>query len=177
MPEDFADIVREHQGMVFRTLTRMLGRTDAVPDLAQEVFLRLHRALPQFGQRARLSTYLYRIVVNVAQDEWKRRRRPEYRAASLSDADPDWNPRLADQAPTTQAVLERRELQATVDVLLRQLPSAERTALVLFHQEGQRYDQIAAVLDVPVNTVRTHLHRGRSRLARLLRERLGRDDV
>jgi RNA polymerase sigma factor (sigma-70 family) len=177
MPEDFADIVREHQAMVFRTLTRMLGRTDAVPDLAQEVFLRLHRALPQFGHRARLSTYLYRIVVNVAQDEWKRRQRPEYRAASLSDADTGWEHRLADGAPTAQAVLERREVQTAVDALLEQLPPAERAALVLFHQEERPYDEIAAVLDVPVNTVRTHLHRGRNRLARLLRERLGRDDV
>ena len=177
MPEDFADIVREHQAMVFRTLTRMLGPTDAIPDLAQEVFLRLHRALPQFGHRARLSTYIYRIVVNVAQDEWKRRRRPEYRAASLSDPDTGWDDRLADHAPTAQAVLERRELQAAVDTLLEQLPPAERAALVLFHQEGRRYEEIAAVFDVPVNTVRTHLHRGRGRLARLLRERLGRDDV
>jgi RNA polymerase sigma-70 factor (ECF subfamily) len=173
MPEDFADIVREHQALVFRTLTRMLGPTDAVPDLAQEVFLRLHRALPQFGQRARLSTYLYRIVVNVAQDEWKRRQRPENRAASLSDGDSGWDRRLRDHAPTAQALLERRELQAAVDALLEQLPPAERTALVLFHQEERRYDEIAAVLDVPVNTVRTHLHRGRNRLARLLRERLG----
>src|SRR5687768_9717125 len=163
MPDDFADIVREHQAMVFRTLTRMLGHTDAVPDLAQEVFLRLHRALPHFGHRARLSTYLYRIVVNVAQDEWKRRQRPDHRAASLSDEDAGWDRRLADQGPTAQAVLERREVQAAVDALLDRLPSAERAALVLFHQEGRRYDEIAAVLDVPVNTVRTHLHRGRSR--------------
>jgi RNA polymerase sigma-70 factor (ECF subfamily) len=155
----------------------MLGHTDAVPDLAQEVFLRLHRALPHFGHRARLSTYLYRIVVNVAQDEWKRRQRPDYRAASLSDEDAGWDRRLADQAPTAQAVLERREVHAAVDALLDRLPSAERAALVLFHQEGRRYDEIAAVLDVPVNTVRTHLHRGRNRLAGWLRERLGRHDV
>ena len=134
-------------------------------------------ALPQFGHRARLSTYLYRIVVNVAQDEWKRRRRPEHRAASLSDPDAGFGDRLADHAPTAQAVLERRELQAAVDALLEELPPAERAVLVLFHQEERRYDEIAAVLDVPVNTVRTHLHRGRSRLARLLKERLGRDDV
>jgi RNA polymerase sigma factor (sigma-70 family) len=177
MPEDFAEIVREHQAMVFRILTRMLGPTDVVPDLAQEVFLRLHRALPQFGHRARLSTYLYRIVVNVARDEWKRRQRPEYRVASLSDPDTVWDSRLADHAPSAQAVLERRELQACVDALLEKLPPAERAALVLFHQEGRRYDEIAAVLDVPVNTVRTHLHRGRTRLARLLKERLGGDGV
>ncbi len=172
MPEDFADIVREHQAMVFRTLTRMVGHTDAVADLAQEVFLRLHRALPQFGHRARLSTYLYRIVVNVAQDEWKRRQRPDRRAASLSDPATAWEERLADRGPTACAMLERRELEAAVAASMGELPAPERAALVLFHQEGRSYDEIAAVLDIPVNTVRTHLHRGRARLAQLLRERM-----
>ena len=159
--------------MVFRTLTRMVGRIDAVPDLAQEVFLRLHRALPQFGHRARLSTYLYRIVINVAQDEWKRRHRPDRRAASLSDPAAGWEDRLAHQAPPVDMVLERQELQAGIEASLGSLPSSERAALILFHQEGRRYDEIAAILDVPVNTVRTHLHRGRQRLATILRARMG----
>lgn len=177
MPEDFADIVREHQDMVFRTLTRAVGHTDAVPDLAQEVFLRLHRALPQFGHRAKLSTYLYRIVINVAQDEWKRRQRPDRRAASLSDPEAGWDDRLPHASPSIETVLQRRELQAGIEASLKTLPAAERAALILFHQEGRRYDEIAAILDVPVNTVRTHLHRGRHRLAALLRARLDRHDL
>jgi RNA polymerase sigma factor (sigma-70 family) len=177
MSDDFAAIVREHQDLVFRTLTRMLGRSDALPDLAQEVFLRLHRALPHFGQRARLSTYLYRIVINVAQDEWKRRQRPDRRAVSLSDPQAGWENRLPNQAPSIETVLERRQLQAGIEASLAELPAAERAALILFHQEGRRYDEIAAILDVPVNTVRTHLHRGRTRLAGLLRARMARHDV
>jgi RNA polymerase sigma factor (sigma-70 family) len=177
MPEDFADIVREHQGLVFRTLTRMLGRDEEVNDLAQEVFLRLHRALPQFGRRARLSTYLYRIVVNVAQDEWKRRRRPDRRAESLSDPATGWENRLTHGGPSPDAELERRELWAAVDAGLEALAAAERAALVLFHQEGRSYEEIAAILDVPVGTVRTHLHRGRAKLAQLVRERVRRDDM
>ncbi len=74
-PENFEALVREHQGMVFRTLTRLTGTGAQVEDLAQEVFLRLYRALPEFRGDSALSTYLYRIVVNVAQDEWKRRRK------------------------------------------------------------------------------------------------------
>jgi RNA polymerase sigma-70 factor (ECF subfamily) len=174
MPEDFAEIVREHQGMVFRTLTRMLGRYD-VEDLAQEVFLRLHRGLPQFGRRARLSTYVYRIVVNVAQDAWLRRRRPDHAAASLTDPASGWEERIADRGPSAQTVLERRELLAAVDAALAELSPAERASLVLFHQEERSYDEIAAVLDLPIGTVRTHLHRGRAKLARLVRERMQRD--
>ena len=61
--------------MVFRTLSRMTGAGPHVEDLAQEAFLRLYRALPEFRGDATVSTYLYRIVVNLAQDEWKRRRK------------------------------------------------------------------------------------------------------
>ena len=172
MPDDFADLVREHQGLVFRTLRRMLG-TDDVDDHAQEVFLRLHRALPQFGQRSRLSTYLYRIVVNVAQDAWVRRRRPDHAASSSREDATALEDRLPDRGPSVHAILERRELLAAVERALTDLPPPERTAIVLFHQEERSYDEIAAVLDVPVGTVRTHLHRGRAKLAALVRERLG----
>src|ERR1700761_8840739 len=74
-PESFEALVREHQSMVFRTLLRMTGPGPHVEDLAQEAFLRLYRALPEFRGDSALTTYLYRIVVNVAQDEWRRRRR------------------------------------------------------------------------------------------------------
>src|SRR5271170_6162122 len=70
----FEQIVQDHQAMVFRTLLRLTGSREYLEDLAQEVFLRLYRALPAFRGESLLTTYLYRIVVNVAQDEWKRRR-------------------------------------------------------------------------------------------------------
>jgi len=171
MPDDFADLVREHQGLVFRTLRRMLG-TDDVDDHAQEVFLRLHRALPQFGQRSRLSTYLYRIVLNVARDAWARRRRPDHATAPSTEDAATIEDRLPDRGPSVQAILEQRELLAAVDTALTDLAPAERAAIVLFHQEERSYDEIAAVLDVPVGTVRTHLHRGRAKVAALVRERM-----
>ena len=78
----FEEIVREHSGMVFRMLVRLTGSREHVDDLAQDVFLRLHRALPTFRGDALLTTYLHRIVVNVAQDEWKRQRREDRRSTS-----------------------------------------------------------------------------------------------
>ena len=81
-PENFEALVREHQGLVFRTLTRMTGAGAHVEDLAQEAFLRLYRALPEFRGDATVSTYLYRIVVNLSQDEWKRRRKERMHVAT-----------------------------------------------------------------------------------------------
>ena len=156
--------------MVFRVLGRMVGRED-LDDLAQEVFLRLYRALPHFEQRAQLSTYVYRIAINVAQDEW-RRRRVARRTQSLSDPGSAWENRLPHPAVGADHALERQELWDIVDSCLPDLSEPERVALILYHQEERSYDAIARIMDLPIGTVRTHLHRGRERLGRLVRERL-----
>lgn len=168
--------------MVFRTLTRMTGPGPHVEDLAQEVFLRLYRALPDFRGDSALTTYLYRIVVNVAQDEWKRRRRErEFVAATplTSDEDPsgEWLENLPGDALSTHArtpeqLLSDAELQSAVDAALLALPESERAVLVLYHQEDLSYEAIAAALRMPLNTVRTHLHRGRKRVGEIIRSRL-----
>jgi RNA polymerase sigma factor (sigma-70 family) len=80
--------------MVFGTLIRLTGAREHVDDLAQEVFLRLYRALPAFRGESLLSTYLYRIIANVAQDEWKRRRREDRSLVSFSEEESDWKDRL-----------------------------------------------------------------------------------
>jgi RNA polymerase sigma-70 factor, ECF subfamily len=176
-PENFETLVREHQGMVFRTLTRLTGPGAQVEDLAQEVFLRLYRALPEFRGDSALSTYLYRIVVNVAQDEWKRRRKERGVIATAPAGDEEneagWiesfaGDELTEHARNPEQRMEDAEVQASVEAALRELPEMERAVLVLYHQEEVSYEGIAAALGLPINTVRTHLHRGRKRLSQLL---------
>jgi RNA polymerase sigma-70 factor (ECF subfamily) len=163
--ETFEQLVREHQATVFRTLTRLTGSNDRVEDLAQEVFLRLYRALPGFRGEALVSTYLYRIAVNVAQDEWKRKRREDRPLVSIYE-DPEWPlaERLPDPASNAEEQMEEREFAAALEQELQRLSSIERTALVLYHQEERSYEQIAEALRIPIGTVRTHLHRGRKKL-------------
>lgn len=174
---DFEALVREHQAMVFRTLGRLLGRADGLDDLAQDVFLRLYRALPGFRGQAQLSTYLYRIVLNVAQDAGRRRARDARRTVSLSapvgredEGGLTLESMLADARPGADAQMQQDEFARVVDDELQRLSLAERSILVLFHQEDQTYEQIACTLAIPVNTVRTHLHRGRAKLRKALVE-------
>ena len=167
----FEQIVRDHQEMVFRTLLRLNGSREHIEDLAQEVFLRLYRALPAFRGEALLTTYLYRIVANVAQDEWKRRRRVERPLVSISalvnsneDGDADWEDRLANPGLDAEEQLSEKQFQQLVERQLQHLSDVERTVLVLYHQEERSYEQIADALKLPMGTVRTHLHRGRKKL-------------
>jgi len=168
---NFEQIVRDHQDMVFRTLQRLNGSREHIEDLAQEVFLRLYRALPAFRGEALLTTYLYRIVVNVAQDEWKRRRRVERPLVSISSpaasnehGDVDWEDRLAHPGLDAEQQLSEKQFQQLVELQLQHLSDVERTVLVLYHQEERSYEQIADALKLPMGTVRTHLHRGRKKL-------------
>ena len=168
---NFEQIVRDHQEMVFRTLLRLNGSREHIEDLAQEVFLRLYRALPAFRGEALLTTYLYRIVVNVAQDEWKRRRRVERPLVSISspvasndDSETEWEDRLQHPGLDAEEQLSQNEFQQFVERQLQHLSDVERTVLVLYHQEERSYEQIADALKLPMGTVRTHLHRGRKKL-------------
>jgi len=179
---EFEEIVRTQQQRVFRTLLRLTGSRD-VEDLAQEVFLRLYRGLEHFRGDAQVSTYLYRIIVNVAQDEWKRRRRERETIASPvfdgeEDDEAQWIENFPDTAaPDAEATLAEKQLWQAVDEELLQLGETERAVLVLYHQEECSYEQIAHLLKLPVGTVRTHLHRGREKLGRLVRARMQRTEI
>ena len=179
-PEQFEALVREQQGMVFGTLTRMTGPGAHVEDLAQEVFLRLYRALPEFRGDAAVSTYLYRIVVNVAQDEWKRRRKERLHIADepmVDDEPGNWIENFAgdelsgQHARTPEQLMEDAQTELAVNTAMEELAPMERAVLVLYHQEECSYEGIAVALELPINTVRTHLHRGRKRLGEQVRER------
>jgi RNA polymerase sigma-70 factor (ECF subfamily) len=178
-PVEFESIVREHQQRVFRTLLRLTGSREHMEDLAQEVFLRLYRGIDQFRGDAQLSTYIYSITLNVARDEWRRRHweRENIATPAFNDEDGqnDWIENLPGNAPDAEAILTQQQLLQAVDEELLQLSEAERAVLVLYHQEECSYEQIAQMLQLPIGTVRTHLHRGRERLGKLVRARMSRN--
>lgn len=167
----FEQVVREHQDFVFRTLARLTGGGEHVEDLAQEVFLRLYRGLDNFRGEAKLTTWLYRITLNVAQDEWKRRKK-EQSNTSFDDPDAGWAERIAGGEGDAEQILSRRQSMAAVNDALGELNETERAVIVMFHQEECTYEQIAMAMKLPLNTVRTHLHRGRQKLKQRLSERV-----
>lgn len=169
----FEQVVRDNQAMVFRTLYRLTGTREHLEDLAQEVFLRLYRALPNFRGESLVATYIYRIAVNVAQNEWKRRKRTDRPLISISEETSAWEDRLEHPECNAEQQMEEREFRLRLEEQLQELSQIERTVLVLYHQEERSYEQIAEALAMPIGTIRTHLHRGRKKLRERLQEQTG----
>lgn len=151
--------------MVFRTIARLTGEREGLEDLAQEVFLRLFRALPDFRREAQVATFLYRIIVNVVNDEFRRRQKARL-AVSVGDESRE----LRSPSPGPEEILQRDQMQEAVDAALARLSPQERAILVLHYQEGRSYEEIAAILEAPMGTVKTHLYRARQRLKSMIKE-------
>lgn len=157
---DFEQLVESHQERVFRALARLTGERLGLEDMAQEVFLRLFRALPHFRGDAQLSTFLYRIIVNVVNDEFRDRQKTRL----TTSIDDDEARGLAHSSAGPAVLAERAQMRQAVDAAMRRLTPHDRAILVLHYQEGRSYEEIAAILDAPMGTVKTHLYRARERL-------------
>jgi RNA polymerase sigma-70 factor (ECF subfamily) len=136
-------------------------------DLAQEALLKVYKSLRLFRYQSAFSTWLYAVVRNVFLDATKSRAGKE-RSMEESLA-PGHTRDLAGGDPADER-LDREEERERLWRALREVPAEFRTALVLFDIEGKTYDEVAAIENVPVGTVKSRLSRGRSHLRRLLGE-------
>ncbi|MDJ0497744.1 MAG: sigma-70 family RNA polymerase sigma factor [Acidimicrobiia bacterium] len=155
--EAFGELVRRHQDFVYGAALRIVRNPVMAQDLAQETFVRAHRALPGFRGQSQVRSWLYRIATNLALNAVQRRR--EYPTDDIPD-----RPARRDPATDAEAIALRHELEAAV----AQLPEKLRKPLVLREFDGMSYQEIADALELPLNTVRTRILRGR----RALRDRM-----
>ncbi|HLW47357.1 MAG TPA: sigma-70 family RNA polymerase sigma factor [bacterium] len=164
-------IVQRYARHVYNIAYRMTGNEADARDLSQEAFLRVYRALRRVQPGAPLESWLYRIVSNLYIDLL--RRRPRARVESL-DAPID-TPRgemvreFPDAAANPEAVFERRHIDAAIQEALSVLSQELRMVVVLSDVEGFAYEEIAAILRVPLGTVKSRLHRARQVLQMRLR--------
>lgn len=155
----FAELLRRHQGKVRGLLLRLTCDRNLADDLAQEVFLRAYRGLCGFEGRARFSTWLYRIAYNVYLNHRARVRE----LASLPE-----NFESGAMAPETSMSANRSDLRRDLDAAIGALPERYRAVVMLYYLEDVSYPEIAEILELPLGTVKTHLHRAK----RMLRDHL-----
>jgi len=158
----FRELVDRYKNLVFALIARTVQDRARAEDLAQDVFLRVHRGLPYFRGEARLSTWIYRIVANVVVEE-QSRARPH---VSLDDRRPGVRPSAADRQ------FGDLELRDRLEKAIARLPANYRLLVAAHYLEGVRYEDLAEALQLPLGTLKTQLYRAKQQLRRLLETEL-----
>ena len=168
----FDALVTKHRGRVYAMIQNMVRNEADSWDLAQEVFVKVWKALPKFEARARFSTWMYRITHNVVYD-WMRKRKQET-AGELDDGLLNRESIAAGATATPVRIarpdeaMTQGELRAQIESALDKLSPEHREAILLREVQGLEYKEIADVMDCSVGTVMSRLFYARKKLQSLL---------
>lgn len=154
----FRELVDEYKGLVFALIARSISNHARAEEVAQDVFLKIHKGLPYFRGDAKLSTWIYRIVINALAQE-----RPDLATTSLDD---DEGVPVQPAAP--DATFRNLVLKDRLQKAIERLPIPYQVLVNGHYLKGMRYEDLAEALNMPMGTVKTHLHRAKRQLRKLL---------
>jgi RNA polymerase sigma-70 factor (ECF subfamily) len=170
----FDTLVRRWDKKIQGAIYRVMGSDEEARELSQEAFFKAYRALDGFERRARFSSWLYQIAINLCRD--RMRRRKTHRLLSLEDLpQPESAGRLVVSERSVADAVEERDLARLVAEAVASLPEEQREVIVLKEYEELTFAEIAEVLGLPVSTVKTRLYRALTQLRRQLERRGVRD--
>jgi RNA polymerase sigma-70 factor, ECF subfamily len=161
----FQELVNRYKDLVFALIARTVQDRSRAEDVSQDVFLRVHRGLPYFRGEARLSTWIYRIVMNVCLQE--RQGRPPA-IVSLDDEGSRGQPATS----TRDRQFSDLELRDRLEKAIARLPANYRLLIAGHYLEGLQYEDLADAMQLPLGTVKTRLYRAKRQLRRLLETEL-----
>lgn len=173
-------LIAAHQNKIYTFCLWHLRDADDAADAAQDTFIRAFRALSKFRGDCAFGTWLHRIALNVAHDAARKRGQGARNFSSIDTPDGDDafdGDRLADDSAMPEETHLRHERQRAVRQALAALPANHRDVLVLFDIEGHSYEDLAAILRLPLGTVKSRLSRARGALRDALGEARGLFDV
>jgi RNA polymerase sigma-70 factor (ECF subfamily) len=169
----YRELLRRYQGPVFSLIYRMVRDRALAEDLAQETFVKALNALDTYRSEFKFSSWLFKIANNVAIDHLRRRQLETLSldggpAALTAREVEETRPIVPDRAETPLQEVEARELGAAIERAIGKLRPEYRACIILRHIEDRPYEDIAQILDLPLGTVKTYLHRARAELKEIL---------
>src|SRR5579863_2324363 len=175
----FATLVRSYERRVFSLLLRMIGNRAEAEDLAQEVFVQVFKAIGSFRGEAKLSTWIYRIAINLCKNRSKylraRHSGQEVELDSLKEQLPMGDAKGANvaQVERPDEMVSGKQVERIVQNAILELEPSFRECLVLRDVEDLSYEEIGAITGLPEGTVKSRIHRARAQLKELVESALG----
>jgi RNA polymerase sigma-70 factor, ECF subfamily len=166
----YAEIVEIYKDKVFQLCYRMLGNRHEAEDMAQEAFIRAYVNIASFNINLKFSTWLYRIATNLCIDRIRKKKPDFYLDAEVSGTDGlTMYSQVAAETALPEEEVESIELQEIIQREISKLPEKYRSVIVLKYIEELSLNEISEILDMPLGTVKTRIHRGREALRHQLR--------
>jgi RNA polymerase sigma-70 factor, ECF subfamily len=169
----FAELIHRYQRPVFSLIYRMVRDRELAEDLAQETFIKVLNAIGSYRPEYKFSSWIFKIANNAAIDQLRRR---ELHTLSLEGSPHAQTPdaieattlQLGDTRESQLDEVTNRELGGQIEAAIAALRPEYRSCIILRHIEGRPYEEIAEILDLPLGTVKTYIHRARHELRLLL---------
>jgi RNA polymerase sigma-70 factor (ECF subfamily) len=169
----FELLVRKYQQRIFALISRYVRDSEDVQDVAQEAFIKAWRALPRFRGDSAFYTWMYRIAVNTAKNHLVAQgRRPPGTDLDAGEAEQFVEAVGLQDIGTPESLLLSEELKGVINGVIDNLPGDLRTAVTLREFEGLSYEDIAAIMECPVGTVRSRIFRAREAIDQAIRPML-----
>lgn len=172
--KDFDELIEKHERQVINLAYRFLNNHPDAEDIAQEVFLKAYKALPEYEPMAKYSTYLYKITKNLCLNYLRRKKLVHFFSLDSWRDDPDSGMRDFPDKGSIEAskMLEEKELKDKIYEALNKLPLNQRTAVILKRYENLNLDEIGDVLGISLSAVKSLLHRAKLTLRKELSDYL-----
>lgn len=161
----FESIYRASSKFVYNVAWRIVSKHEDAEEVTQEVFLTVYRKLSSFKFQSSLKTWIYRVTINIALNYAKKLSRTRNKTTEYNE-----QIHCAGVLGEAEAIVDKEHNEKLVKVLLNTLTSDQKTCMVLRNIEGLSYREIADVLNININTVRSRLNRGRETLLQLRKE-------
>lgn len=169
----FAEIVDLYKDKLYHLAFRMTGNRQEAEDVVQETFLRVYKNLERYDENQKFSTWIYRIATNLCIDRLRKRRAVySLDAASSEHEGLDGYAMLPSDDRTPESELLLSETQKIIHEAIETLPVKYKSVMVLRYLQDLSLQEISDVLDMPVTTVKTRVHRGREFMRKKLEHRL-----
>jgi RNA polymerase sigma-70 factor, ECF subfamily len=163
----FGDLVRHHQDRLYNTVYRLVDHAEDAHDVVQEAFLNAYLSLDSFKGDSQFFTWLYRIAVNTA-ISLKRKQRAVLSIHAGRNGEGAIEPADSSEFSRPEHAAEQADQEVRIQTALNRLSPEHRAVLVLKDMEGQKYETMAEILQVPIGTIRSRLHRARTELREVL---------
>jgi RNA polymerase sigma-70 factor (ECF subfamily) len=165
----FRELVRRYERPVFSLLFRMVRNRELAEDLAQETFIKVLNAVHSYRPEFKFSSWVFKIANNAAIDHLRKR---ELDTLSLEGSPHAETPemieatalQIGERSESALEEVENRELGRSIEAAIDRLRPEYRSCILLRHVEGRTYEEIAEILNLPLGTVKTYIHRARNEL-------------